>query len=87
VSKSDFEAVSTGFGISTQQADQDFAAMDSNGDGSISHSEMLFAMSATSQGSSSLSGGLRQMMDTNHDGSMSGTEYVNLETSLVGVEK
>ena len=87
VSKNDFEAVTSGFGISTQQADQDFAAMDSSGDGSISHSEMLTAMSATSQGGSSLSEGLRQMMDTNHDGSVSGTEFVNLETALVGVEK
>ena len=87
VSKNDFEAVTSGFGISTQQADQDFAAMDSNGDGSISHNEMLSAMSATSQGGSSLSEGLRQMMDTNHDGSVSGTEFVNLETALVGIEK
>jgi EF-hand domain pair len=87
VSKSDFDAVTTGFGISTQQADQDFAAMDSNGDGSVSHSEMLSAMSATGQGGSSLSQSLRQMMDTNHDGSVSGTEFVNLETALVGVEK
>jgi EF-hand domain pair len=87
VSKSDFEAVMSGFGLSTQQADQNFAAMDSNGDGSISHCEMLSAMSATSQGGSSLSEGLRQMMDMNHDGSVSGTEFVNLETVLVGVEK
>ena len=48
---------------------------------------MLSAMSATSQGGSSLSEGLRQMMDTNHDGSVSGTEFVDLETALVGVEK
>jgi hypothetical protein len=48
---------------------------------------MLSAMSATSQGGSSLSEGLRQMMDMNHDGSVSGTEFVNLETVLVGVEK
>jgi len=26
-------------------------------------------------------------MDMNHDGSVSGTEFVNLETALVGVEK
>jgi hypothetical protein len=87
VSKSGFEAVTTGFGISTQQADQDFAAMDRNHDGSISNSEVLSAMSATSQGGSSFSEGLRQVMDMNHDGSVSGTEFVNLETALVGVEK
>jgi EF hand len=87
VSKSDFDAVTTGFGISTQQADKEFAAMDSNSDGSVSYNEMLSAMSATSQGGSSLSEGLRQMMDTNHDGSVSGTEFVNLETALVGVER
>ena len=82
-----FEAATTGYGISTQQADQTFAAMDSNGDRSISHGEMLSAMSATGQGNSPLSKGLRQMMDTNHDGSVSGTEFVNLETTLVSVEK
>jgi hypothetical protein len=87
MSKSDFEAVTASFGVGTQQADQDFAAMDSNGDGSISHSEMLSAMSATSQGSSSLSKELRQMMDTNDDGSVSSTEFINLETAFVGVEK
>jgi hypothetical protein len=27
------------------------------------------------------------MMDANHDGSVSGTEYVNLETAIVSVEK
>jgi EF hand len=86
-SKSDFEAVMSGFGLSTQQADQDFAKMDRNDDGSISNSEVLSAMSATSQGGSSFSEGLRQVMDMNHDGSVSGTEFVNLETALVGVEK
>jgi Ca2+-binding EF-hand superfamily protein len=77
----------SGFGLSTQQADHDFAERDRNDDGSISNSEVLSAMSATSQGGSSLSEGLRQMMDRNHDGSVSGTEFVNLETVLVGVEK
>jgi hypothetical protein len=86
-SKNDFEAVMAGFGLGTQQADQDFAAMDRNDDGSISNSEMLSAMSAASEGGNSLSEGLRQLMDTNHDGSVSGTEFVNLETALVGVEK
>jgi Ca2+-binding EF-hand superfamily protein len=86
-SKSDFEAVMSGFGLSTQQADQDFAEMDRNDDGSISNSEVLSAMSATGQGGSSFSEGLRQVMDMNHDGSVSGTEFVNLETALVGVEK
>jgi EF hand len=86
-SKSDFEAVMSGFGLSTQQANQDFAEMDRNDDGAISNSEVLSAMSATSQGGSSFSEGLRQVMDMNHDGSVSGTEFVNLETALVGVEK
>ena len=86
-SKSDFEAVMSGFGLSTQQANQDFAEMDRNDDGAISNGEVLSAMSATSQGGSSFSEGLRQAMDMNHDGSVSGTEFVNLETALVGVEK
>jgi hypothetical protein len=53
----------------------------------LAQARALSAMSATSQGGSSLSEGLRQMMDMNHDGSVSGTEFVNLETVLVGVEK
>jgi hypothetical protein len=86
VSERDFEVVAAGFGVNSQEADQDFSAMDTDGGHSISNGEILVAMSATSRGGSSLSESLRQMMDTNHDGSVSGTEYVNLETALVGVE-
>ena len=44
-------------------------------------------MSATGHGNDALSQNLRQMMDANHDGSVSGAEYVNLETAIVSVEK
>ena len=70
-------------GRTAQQADQDFAAMDTNGDGSISNAEMLSGMSQTSNSNDPLAESLRQMMDTNHDGTVSGTEYVNLESALV----
>jgi EF hand len=83
ISKSAFGGVAASFGASTQQADQDFAAMDTNGDGSISNGEMLSAMSHTSNSNDALSQSLRQMMDVNHDGSASGTEYVNLESAMV----
>jgi EF hand len=83
ISKSAFEGVATSFGATAQQADQDFAAMDTNGDGSISNAEMLSGMSQTSNSNDPLAQSLRQMMDTNHDGSASGTEYVNLESALV----
>jgi EF hand len=86
VSKSDFEGVVAGFGVGAEQADQAFAAIDSNGTGSISNSEMLGAMSATSQGGGALSQNLRQMMDANQDGTVSGTEFINLETALVRTE-
>jgi hypothetical protein len=87
VSEKDFEAMAASFGDTTNQADRAFAAMDTNGNGSISNEEMLDAMSATSHGNDALSQNLRQMMDANHDGSVSGTEYVNLETAIVSVEK
>jgi hypothetical protein len=87
VSEKDFEAMAASFGDTTSQADQNFAAMDTVGNGSISNAEMLNAMSATSHGNGVLSQNLRQMMDANHDGSVSGTEYVNLETAIVSAEK
>ena len=87
VSKTGFEAMAASFGDSISQADQDFAAIDTNASGSISNAEMLNAMSATSHGNDALSQNLRQMMDANHDGSVSGTEYVNLETAMVSAEK
>ena len=87
ISEKDFEAMAASFGDTTSQADQDFAAMDTNGNRSISNAEMLNAMSATSHGDGALSRTLRQMMDANHDGSVSGTEYVNLETAIVSAEK
>ena len=87
VSKTDFEAMAASFGDNTSQADQDFAAIDTNASGSISNAEMLNAMSATSHGNDALSQNLRQMMDANHDGSVNGTEYVNLETAIVSAEK
>jgi hypothetical protein len=83
VSQNAFEGVAAGFGVTAQQADQDFAAMDTNGDGSISNAEMLSGMSQTSNSNDPLAQSLRQMMDTNHDGTVSGTEYVNLESALV----
>jgi hypothetical protein len=87
VSKKDFEAMAASYGDTAGQADQDFAAIDTNGNGSISNAEMLNAMSATTNGNDALSQNLRQMMDANHDGSVSGTEYVNLETAIVSVEE
>lgn len=86
-SEKDFEAMAASFGDTINQADRAFAAMDTNGNGSISNAEMLDAMSATSHGNDALSRNLRQMMDANHDGSVSGAEYVNLETAVVSVEK
>jgi hypothetical protein len=44
-------------------------------------------MSATSHGNDPLPQNLRQMMDANHDGSVTGTEYVNLEAAIVSLEK
>lgn len=87
VSQSSFEAVLVRFGTPRNQADRDFATMDNNGNGLVSNSEILSAMSQTAQGDDTLSQDLRTMMDTNNDGSVSSSEFVNLETALVSGER
>jgi hypothetical protein len=87
MSKSDFEATASSFGVTTQQADQDFQAMDTNRNGAISNGEFIAAMSHTASGENPLSQSLLAMMDVNHDGKVSSNEYINLETQFVGAEK
>lgn len=87
VSETAFETIAEEFGASKSQADQDFQAMDANNSGSISNGELLTAMGDTRNSASASSRALLSLMDTNHDGSVSGTEFVNFETALVGAEK
>lgn len=87
VSESAFEAIAEKFGATQAQADQDFEDIDTNNSGSISNSEFLTAMGDTRDSSSASSQALLSLMDTNHDDTVSGTEFVSFETAVVGAEK
>lgn len=86
VSESAFETIAEEFDATKSQADQDFADIDTNNSCSISNSEFLTAMGDTRNTSNASSQALLSLMDANHDGSVSGTEFVNFETAVVGAE-
>jgi hypothetical protein len=87
VSETAFETIAEEFGATKSQADQDFQAIDTNDSGSISNSEFLTAMGDTRNSSSTSSQALLSLMDANGDGTVSGSEFVNFETTVVGAEK
>ena len=70
----------------SQDADQIFAAMDTNGDGSISPDELSTALGSTTAGSgtatSSNANSLFASIDTNGDGSISQSELSNYLNTL-----
>jgi hypothetical protein len=86
LSQSSFQDVLEGYGASAQQAEAAFSAADQDGNGSISNGELLGAMSSTGNSTSAAAQRLLQLMDTNHDGSVSSTEFVSLETAMVQAE-
>jgi hypothetical protein len=87
LSKANFEKTLAQYGATGTQADQYFTDIDSNNDGVISNSELLTALGNTgSDTDSSLSQGLLSLMNTTHNGVVSGTEFTNFETSLVTAE-
>jgi hypothetical protein len=88
LSHSAFEAVVAQFGGSKSEADQFFTALDGDGSSSVSNGELLGALAATgSAPGSSTAQALLNLMDRNGDGTVSGGEYLNLETAMVAVEK
>jgi hypothetical protein len=87
VSETVFETIAEEFGATKSQADQDFQAIDTNDSGSISNSEFLTAMGDTRDSSGASSQALVSLMDANGDGTVSGSEFVNFETAVVGAEK
>ncbi len=87
LSESEFEKALAGYGASSSQADQYFADIDSNDNGSVSNSELITALGDTgSDTDSSLSQGLLSLMNTSHSGVVSGSEFTAFETSLVTAE-
>jgi hypothetical protein len=87
LSKTEFESALAKYGATSGQADQLFADIDTNGDGTVSNSELLTALGDTgSDTDSSLSQGLLSLMDTSHSGAVTGTEFTNFETTLVSSE-
>jgi hypothetical protein len=86
ISQEDFEQLVLQAGGTKQQADQLFSTIDTDGNGSVSSSEVLSGISKDGDGSS-IAQTLRSLMDTNNDGTVSGTEFVKFETNLISAEK
>ena len=86
ISEQDFEQLVLQAGGTKQQADQLFKTFDSDGNGSVSSSEVLSGLSKAGN-ASSFAQTLLSVMDRNHDGTVSGTEFVTFETSLLSAEK
>ncbi|MGA7813504.1 EF-hand domain-containing protein [Caballeronia sp.] len=88
ISQSSFEAVIKQFGGKKAQADQLFAALDTDGSGSISNSELLTGMSNTgSDPASSSSQALLKLMDTDGGGTVNTVEFSSFEGAMVAAEK
>ncbi|SDE44360.1 EF-hand domain-containing protein [Paraburkholderia lycopersici] len=88
ISESDFENEIGNLGGSQSSAATLFGDLDSNGDGSVSDSELYTALGNTkSDTDSATSQALMQLMDTNNDGSVSMTEFSNVEMGLTNAEK
>jgi EF-hand domain pair len=83
LSQANFQQVLESYGATASKAHAVFESADKDHNGSMSNSEMLGVMDSTTNSASPTAQSLLQLMDTNHDGSVSGTEYVTMETSLV----
>jgi hypothetical protein len=88
ISQTGLEQVVQQFGSTKAQADQLFAALDTNGNSSLSNAEVLSGLAATSTDpNSAVSQSLLKLMDQNGDNSVSQDEFLALETALVEAEK
>ncbi|WP_213769066.1 EF-hand domain-containing protein [Caballeronia sp. dw_19] len=88
ISQSGLETAVENFGGSHSSANILFTDLDTNGDGSVSDSELYTALGNTkSDPSSATSQALMHLMDTNDDGSVNMTEFANVEVALTNAEK
>ena len=83
VSQASFQQVLESYGATASEAKAVFASADRDHNDSISNGELLGLMDSTTNGVTPTVQSLLQLMDTNHDGTVSGTEYVTMETSMV----
>jgi hypothetical protein len=86
ISQASFQSVLQSYGATQQEAARIFAAADTGGGTSLSNRELLTELGSTASSSSTTSQELLRLMDANHDGSVSSSEYLNFETSLVEAE-
>jgi Ca2+-binding EF-hand superfamily protein len=87
ISQSSFDKVIEQFGGTKAEADKIFASLDTDHNGSISHSELLNAMSQL--GSSTASSGiqaLQQLLVPAGDSSLDGGEFLKFESAMVAAE-
>jgi Ca2+-binding EF-hand superfamily protein len=87
ISQSSFDKVIEQFGGTKAEADKIFASLDTDHNGSISHSELLNAMSQL--GSSTASSGiqaLQQLLVPSGNSSLDGGEFLKFESAMVAAE-
>ncbi|CAG9242193.1 hypothetical protein PCAR4_1150016 [Paraburkholderia caribensis] len=88
ISQSDFETVLAEFGDNKTDADNLFAALDNDHDGSLSNAEWLSAVShAASTPSDPTAQSLLKRMDGNGDGTVSTAEFTAFESTMIAAEK
>jgi Ca2+-binding EF-hand superfamily protein len=87
VSKDDFSALMNQFNASNAQAAQLFQALDTDGNQSISNSELLAGLAKTADASDPTAQLLLATMNTNGDGSVDSAEFEEFETGFVAAEK
>jgi hypothetical protein len=88
ISQSDFETVLAQFGDNKSDADNLFAALDEDHDGSVSNAEWLSAVrETTSAPGDSTAQSLLKLMDSNGDGTVSSAEFTQLESTMIAAEK
>jgi hypothetical protein len=87
VTQAGFEKLVAQFGGTKAQADQLFTSLDTNADGSISNKEFLNALANTAKDPGSpVSQLLLGLMNTDHSGSVSLTQFGQFETAFVRAE-
>ena len=87
ISKSAFDAVITQFGGTQKEADQIFASFDTDGNGTVSTSELLSALSkAGSNPSDSATQTLLKLLVPLGDTSVSSSAFLSFETSMLVAE-
>jgi len=88
ISKDDFAALLSSLGVKETDQQGLISAFDTNSDNTISHDEILKALSQTSQNNGPLSQSILSLMDKNgnNDGQVSAQEFANISTRIYDSE-